>query len=174
MGTVQPNEIFSRVVPPEKTGIGGWLYVLLTNLALLPISSGIRLARVLYAAVSREPWTQVASLHTAAFRAMWVPYLVIESLFNLLLLMGSIAVVILFLMERRVVPKLIAGCFAMVVIHDWFVVQYTGLLVRKELGASRAEALSSATLLLMGEFVAAVAWVLYLRFSKRVKTTFVT
>jgi len=92
--------------PPQSPKIRGWLLLAALGVALLPLRLAEFIAADLLTAFSKDVWTLLTTPGTEAYHPLNAPILLFELVGNLILLVASLVLAVLFFQKRRVVPIL--------------------------------------------------------------------
>ena len=159
-----PNEPDRRWV-----GIGGWLLLLAVVLVARPLVYGFALPR-LATAMSIDTWSLLTTFGSSKYNPLWAPLLLFELAANLVQLVFSLLLLVLFFKRRSSFPRV-----AMLVLPAAIVLQIGDLMLSGSLSGSvpgmklTPGDISKA----VGSAMSAMAWMAYLLHSRRVKATFV-
>ncbi len=165
------DKVGSGSTKPE--GIGGWLLVPIIGL-FFSIYQAFKLFRddglLLF---EPEMWLSFTTPGTVFYHSWWVPVIVSLAVFQLTIIVISIAAVIAILKKKRFVPKLMIGVYIVgliMMIDDYVLATLFFPLISAELAdATQSESIKK----LVGVTLAALIWIPYFMKSKRVKNTFV-
>lgn len=146
-------------------GIGGWLVLLTTGLALRSLVFGFSLAP-LARAMSIDTWSTLTTFGSSACNALWAPLLLFELAGNLAQLVFSLLLLVLWFKRRSSFPRV-----AMLLLVVAIVLQ-VGDVILPGLIASIKTTPDDISKAVRG-VLDVVIWVAYLLNSRRVKARFV-
>lgn len=152
----------------ELTGIGGWLLLLGLGLVGSVVKNVYELYSVYYPLIISEKWGQITDPESKYYNPLLSKFIYIEMFSISLLLVVGIYVTYLFFMRKKYFPRmfvvLILLSFAMTVVSviSFSVIVPTGKVFDQQTLAS-----------VVGSVFNFIVWVPYLRWSRRVRLTFV-
>ncbi|MGH7205146.1 MAG: DUF2569 domain-containing protein [Nitrospiraceae bacterium] len=154
--------------PPQSPKLRGWLLLAGLGIALLPLRLAEFIVADLLPAFSKDVWSLLTRPGTEAYHPLNAPILLFELVGNLVLLVGSIVLAVLFFQKRRLVPILAVSflVFAFLFyVGDYF--------VARQLPAVTSQEDMESKLDLAGALLVCAVGVPYFLVSRRVKETFV-
>jgi len=154
--------------PPQSPKLRGWLLLLALGILLLPFRLTEFIALDLLPAFLKDVWSLLTTPGTEAYHPLNAPILLFELVGNLVLLIGSIVLTVLFFQKRRMVPVLTVSflVFAFLFyVGDYF--------AARQLPAVASQEDTESKLDLVGAFLVRAVAGPYVLVSRRVKETFV-
>lgn len=152
---------------PQHTGLGGWLILLAIHQLVRPIRFVVTLVTLSPLIFNLERWRSLTDPGSAAYDPSWKAVLLLEFSGNLILLVWSLLLLVLFFRKRALWPRLYAAFlvfFAAFVAFDfWFAGRVPA--VANNIQGDDVRDLTQA-------LVVVAVWVPYCFVSKRVKATF--
>ncbi|MGH7227757.1 MAG: DUF2569 domain-containing protein [Nitrospiraceae bacterium] len=154
--------------PPQSPKIRGWLLLAALGVALLPLRLAEFIAADLLPAFSKDVWSLLTTPGREAYHPLNAPILLFELTGNLILLVASLVLAVLFFQKRRVMP-ILAVSF-LVFAFGFYVGDYYAA---RQLPAVASQDDTESRLDLAGALLVCAIAVPYLLVSRRVKQTFV-
>lgn len=148
-------------------GIGGWLLLPALGAVLVPIRLLMELSQLLpsYAA---DTWSQLTTVGSSAYHALWAPVLLFELAAHLGLLVFSLLLMTMFFQKRRGVPRLY-----ITVLVASVAIQFIDMGLAHLIPAAAKAVTSKEWGELARGVLGAAIWGSYFHVSERVKATFV-
>jgi hypothetical protein len=168
---VYKSELAAPLPPPPPTtrlleGLGGWLILVGIHHVIRPITMMVSLVTIFPTIFNLDTWRSFTQPGQAHFHLYWAPVLLFEFFFNLICLVISGLLLVLFFRKSAVWPR----CYA------WFLfLLLVGVSLDSYLAqqvAAGSELLGSSIRDVMQVIVAAAIWIPYCFVSRRVKATF--
>ncbi len=154
--------------PPQSPQLRGWLLLAALGIALLPLRLAEFIVADLLPAFSRDVWALLITPGTEAYHPLNAPILLFELAGNLVLLVGSIMLAVLFFQKRRLVPILIV--IFLVTSFLFYVGDY---FAARQLPAVASQEDTESKLDLVGALLVCAVAGPYFLISRRVKETFI-
>jgi hypothetical protein len=168
----QVTEAILKDVQRESTeGIGGWLFVPLAGLFLVPllhVDSFIRMLPVF----EQRNWDALTALASPGYHWAWAPVLLSELVINAILILCWPVLIILFLRMKRILPKLLIGYYLLEVIPVCLSTFGFSIITMQRFELSGLFSPENLSRILNGS-IWAMIWIPYFIVSKRVKRTFI-
>lgn len=151
----------------ELNGIRGWLLVV----AVLVIMTPIRLLSVeipqLNELLNSDTWVLLTSPGSEAYHSFWAPFLIIDVIFHLALLVASLYLIQLFFSKDARFPK---AFITLTLVSLAYLLFASG--VHLVLAAEPAIVERNFTIDIVRSLLGAAIWIPYMLVSKRVQNTF--
>ncbi len=152
---------------PGLQGISGWLIVLAIGLIASPFAASYAIIDNM-GSYSLDTWNLLTTPGTDKFHPLWAPFLMLELLGNISLLVFAILLIVIFFRKKRSFPGL----------YIFFMLYNVLIIIIDHFGAmlipAAAKGITSAdTATLVRKVVYTAIWCVYLVKSNRVKSTFV-
>ncbi len=154
--------------PPQSPKIRGWLLLAALGVALLPLRLAEFIAADLLPAFSKDVWSLLTTPGTEAYHPLNAPILVFELAGNLVLLVASLVLAVLFFQKRRLVPIL-----TVIFLVSSFLFYVGDYFAARQLPAVASQEDAESKLDLVGALLVCAVAVPYFLTSRRVKETFV-
>lgn len=120
-----------------------------------------------------ETWAAWTSRESPEYLEYWGAYVLVSVLVNLLLASSAVALLVLFLARKRALPRFISIFYAFAFLTTVFDALSINYFANQLADFLEENAIFSANLTVLRNFLVAVVWISYFRVSKRVKNTFV-
>lgn len=146
-------------------GIRGWLILPAIGVVVLPLRLLVDMVK-LVPSYAVDTWSNLTTVGTEAYHAMWAPLLLFELAGNLAYLVATLLLLVMFFQKRRGVPRLYIGVLAMGVTIQLIDVALAQAIPAVETTPKEWKELSRAV-------IGALIWGSYFSVSKRVRATFV-
>ncbi len=151
----------------KPSGIGGWLILPMLGLLFTPLILGTNLIINHYPIFAEDYWSTLTTPGNEAYHALWGPLIIFEVIGNLVFLLFSIFLIILFFQKRRGFPLLMI----------WFLSSNLVFLLIDLLAAEQIPNIPSlikqnALKELIKSSISALIWIPYFMKSIRVRNTF--
>src|SRR5574341_1139919 len=160
--------ISQEEVTQKYDKIRGWLILVAIGLVLGPIRLFSFILKDILPAFEKETWAIISTPGTEVYHPMFAPLIIGEVIINVLFLIFSIAVAILFFQRKKIVPKLIIILYLTYLVFlvvDYFVSDLIPFVAAQDDSDTERQ-------IIQAFFITAI-WVPYFIKSKRVKGTFV-
>ena len=154
--------------PPQSPKIRGWLLLTALGVVLLPLRLAEFIAADLLPAFSKDVWSLLTMPGTEAYHPLNAPILVFELAGNLVLLVASLVLAVLFFQKRRLVPIL-----TVIFLVSSFLFYVGDYFAARQLPAFASQEDAESKLDLVGALLVCAVAVPYFLTSRRVKETFV-
>jgi len=161
-----------QLLKDEPVGIGGWLILPLIILVIWALSFLGTLWVDIVPSFGADVWQPLTTPGSPVYSSYWAPYLIVSAILVVGLMVWAIALLVLFVQRRRVVPLLIslfflaaAGAAVFEFVSVWHLSNQVPLFAEYALT-------QGAAVDLLRSLVPAAIWVPYFRLSVRVRNTF--
>ena len=167
------NLEFAPRKPRGPTGLGGWLVLPIIGLCLTLLIASAGMAKDTVPGFFDGTWSNLTTPGSAGYHASWMPYLVLTFAAQVLLALGSLALLVLLFSRKSVLPVAMIvfylACIAFAGIDLWAVTTFLPEIApeaAKEMGPSILKDFARA-------IVSSLIWIPYFMNSERVRNTFV-
>ncbi len=164
LGEASPALPMDPLGGAEPQGLGGWLVFVGLSLALRPVACVVSIVETV-PLLSAATWSQLVVPGAAAYNPLWGPWILFELLSNAAIAIASVLMLLLFYQRRAAFPR----AFVLLLIGQ-VAVSFIDIGIGLAVLDSEETRLSAAQgiALLLGS----VAWIAYIRRSRRVACTF--
>ena len=155
-------------LPLGVSGLGGWLILVQIGLYFTVILLIIQIAVYSLPSFSEENWRVLTSKESSLYDPLWKPLIVFETVYNLLFLIFTVYIIVLFYRKKSIVPRLMIIFYSaslLVGIMDYILLQQIALAKEIEDGSSVRDLVRSG--------ITCLVWIPYFIKSVRVRNTFV-
>lgn len=166
------EDILKDVQSESPEGIGGWLFVPLAGLFLIPLQHAGDFIRMLPILFERRSWDALTALASPGYHWAWAPALISELVINVVLVLCWPVFIILFLRMKRILPKLLIGYYLLEVILVCLSTFGFSIITMQRFELSGLFSPENLSRILNGS-IWAMIWIPYFIVSRRVKRTFV-
>jgi len=160
--------ISQEEVAPKYDKIGGWLFLVAIGMVLTPIRLSTFILKDVLPAFNKETWTIITTPGSEVYHPLFGPLMIGELITNVLFLIFSIVVAVLFFQRKKIVPKLtiiLYITYFVFLVVDYFVTDLVPFVAAQDDSDTERQIIQT--------FFTCAIWVPYFIVSKRVKGTFV-
>ena len=158
-------------INPELTGIGGWLILVAIGVTLRPLVLLGQLALGSHDSFNQDVWEAMTIPGRDSYQAALAPLIITETAGNLLLLIGSVLVLVLFYRRQRSFPVTFIVLLAFSAVFLVFDV-WAGSHLLKHETTTKPGLMGQEVRNAIQSVAQALIWIPYLLVSRRVKATF--
>jgi hypothetical protein len=155
-------------------GLGGWLILPMIGLFLTVLVVGYSAVTQVAPMLIDSTWSNLTTPGNAGYHASWAPYMILSALSHLVMFFGSIALLALMFLKKRILPALMMGFYVFAVLFAlvdfWAVFTFLSEVAPTEAGEMKPAVIKD----LARAVFACLTWIPYFATSKRVKNTFVS
>jgi len=152
----------------KLTGLGGWLILVGLGIVFSPVKIVTMVFPIYMEIFSNGSWELLTTAGTQYYNSMWMPYLLIEMIVNIVFLVTWLYIAFLFFTKKKLFKKVY---IAMLVLSLLFIF-LDAVSIRLILPDEPIFDPDTTKELIRG-LIAVLIWVPYVLVSKRVKLTFV-
>lgn len=152
----------------ELVGIRGWLLLPALSILAYPCLTIYSLFTDSLPLLSTPFWNSLTLASSEMYHPAWAPLLIIETMINLCLLFVSFTILLLFFQKRQTFPKIFIAFLSLrmlFLIGDHFTLMSFEHIVDQLTGNEYNQLIRNCT--------SSVIWIIYFKYSKRVRATFV-
>jgi hypothetical protein len=149
-------------------GIAGWLILPALGIVFAPFGLLVSIVRDILPAFGDDVWPLLVNPGSPIYHRLWVPIIIFELVADVLIVIGSIVVLVLFFRKSRHAPRVIVGWLAALLL-----VQIVDLVLTRQIPAVASQVEFDDYRDLLRSAVAAAIWIPYFLVSRRVKNTFI-
>jgi hypothetical protein len=159
--------------PVGPIGLGGWLILPLLGLFVTLFVVGAALVTDVIPLISGPSWSALTTPGSPVFHSSWAPYIIASLVSNIVLFVGSIALLLLAFQKKRLFPLLMVAFYLTIVatsaVDLWAYTSFLKEVLPDEVAANA----SAVTREFARSIVGCLIWIPYFMTSKRVQNTFV-
>lgn len=157
-----------EISPDGPSGIGGWLILPLIGVIVYPISISLLLINSFLPIFQEGIWQVLTTPGSEAYHKLWAPLIIYEITGNIVFILFSIFLALLFFSKSHRLPTLFIVYIALncvFIVSDYAAGEFIPFVAEESDAESLGEVFRS--------IIAAAIWIPYFLASKRVKNTFV-
>jgi len=152
---------------PQLAGLRGWLVLVGFGVTIRPIMLIVQTYRLMRPSFNQDVWELMTVPGAASYQSALGPLIIVETVCNLTMIVGSLLMVVLYYRRKRIFPSVAVAYFAFTAIFNGLDTWAAGHLIV----TAKAD-VAKQTVTTFQLFLVAAIWIPYMLRSERVKATF--
>lgn len=154
--------------PIGISGLGGWLVLIQIGLYFSILLLSIQLFKYSLPIFGTDTWDTLTSTQSEAYHPMWGPLIIFETVYNIVFLLFSVFILVIFYGKKRIFPRLMIIFYSVSL-----AIGIIDLVLSYQIPIMRELADGSSIREILKSVIACIIWIPYLMKSERVQNTFI-